>query len=86
MLSIAAITAIAATDITLAPVIVHDVLPALPVLPVLSAAVLPAIPVQTGCQLSTILDSNVMNSNVQSVATSAAIGGVTNDGSLPITS
>ena len=48
-------------------------------LPVLPAAVLPAIPVQTGSLLSTTLDSNVMNSNVQSVATSATIGGATND-------
>ena len=43
-------TAIAATDITPSPVIVRDVLPALPVLPVLSAAVLPANPVQTRCK------------------------------------
>ena len=56
-----------------------DVLPALSVLPVLPDAVLPAIPVQTGLQLSTTLDSNVMNSNVQSVATFATIGGATND-------
>jgi hypothetical protein len=73
-----AITAIAATDITPTPVIVRDVLPALPVLPVLSAAVLPANPVQTDSLLPTS-DSNVMNSNVQSVATFATVGGVTND-------
>ena len=47
----------------------RDVLPAVPVLPALSAANLPAIPVQTDSQLSTTLDSNVMSSNVQSVAT-----------------
>ena len=78
-LSINAITAIASANITTAPVIVRDVLPALPVLPVLPAAVLPAIPVQTGSQLSTTLDSNVVNSNVQGVATFVTIGGATND-------
>ena len=57
----------------------RDVLPALSVLPVLPAAVLPAVPVQTDSQLSTTLDSNVMNSNVQSLATFATIGGATND-------
>ena len=57
----------------------RDVLPALPVLPVLPAVVLPAIPVQTGSQLSTTLDSNVVNSNVQGVATFVTIGGATND-------
>ena len=77
--STTAITAIASANITPAPVIVRDVLPALPVLPVLPAAVLPAIPVQSGSQLSTTLDSNAMNSNVQSVATFATIGGATND-------
>ena len=56
-----------------------DVLPALLVLPVLSAAVLPAIPLQIGLQLSTTLDSNVMKSNVWSVATFATIRGATND-------
>ena len=68
-LSITAITAIASANITTATVIVRDVLPAVPVLPALAAADLPAIPVQTDSQLSTTLDSNVMSSNVQSVAT-----------------
>ena len=77
-LSTIAFTAIASADITPAPVIVRDVLPASPVLPVLSAAVLPAIPVQTDSLLPTS-DSNVMNRNVQSVATFATIGGATND-------
>ena len=76
--AITAIAAIAATDITPAPVIARDVLPALPVLPVLSTAVLPANPVQTDSLLPTS-DSNVMNRNVQSVATFATVGGVTND-------
>ena len=49
-------------------------------LPVLSAAVLPATPVQTDSLLPTSdSNSNVMNSNVQSVATFATVGGVTND-------
>ena len=56
----------------------RNILPALPVLPVLSAAVLPANPVQTDSLLPTS-DSNVMNRNVQSVATFATVGGVTND-------
>ena len=73
------ITAIASADINLAPVIVRHVLPVLPVLPALSAAVLPAIPVQTDSQLSLTLDSNVMNSNIQSVATFAIIVNATND-------
>ena len=51
-----------------------DVLP----LSVLPAAVLPANPVQTDSLLLTS-DSNVMNSNVQSVATFATLAGVTND-------
>ena len=51
-----------------------DVLP----LSALSAVVLPANPVQTDSLLPTS-DSNVMNSNVQSVATFASVGGVTND-------
>ena len=42
------ITAIASANINPAPVIVRDVLPALPVLPASSAAVLPAIPKQSG--------------------------------------
>ena len=73
-----AITAIAATEITPAPVIVRDVLPVLPALPVLSTAVLPANPVQTDSLLPTS-DSNVMNRNVQSVSTFPSVGGVTND-------
>ena len=57
-----------------APVVVLDVLP----LSMLPAAVLPANPVQIDSLLLTS-DSNVMNSNVQSVATFATVGGVTND-------
>ena len=53
------------------PVVVSDVLP----LSVLPAAVLPATPVQTDSLLLTS-DSNIMNSNVQSVATFATVRGV----------
>ena len=56
------------------PVVVLDVLP----LSVLPAAVLPANPVQTDSFLLT-RDSNVVNSNIQSVATFATVGSVTND-------
>ena len=65
---------ITADTSTLVPVVVPDVLP----LSALSAAVLPANSVQTDSLLLT-RDSNVMNSNVQSVATFATIGGATND-------
>ena len=57
-----------------APVIVHDVSPVL----LLPVAVLPASSVQTDLPLY-ILDSNVMNSNVQSVATFATTVNATQD-------
>ena len=57
-----------------APVVVSDVLP----LTVLPTAVLPVNPVRTDSLLLTS-DSNVTNSNVQSDATFATVGGVTND-------
>ena len=63
-----------ADNLHIAPAIVHDVVPVV----VVSAAVLPATSVQTDLPSHT-LDSNVTNSNVQSVALLATTVNATQD-------